>query len=257
MSLPLTSARAEQAAHNNARWCDTICRTHGSPGEFLDDLWLCRRATPRFYPNVVTLSRTRGSAAQLAHIQELMAAEIASGWAVKDSFCSLDLAPLAFQLLFEAAWIWRSPALPAPDDALAGIRWASVRHPLELAAWETAWSGPPADDRSSGLPRIFLPALLADDTIAFTAAYQGQQIIAGAIVNRTESVVGLSNVFGPADNAAQIWAGCVAAAIDAFPGLPLVGYEGGRDLAVAQALGFEVLEPLRVWSARARPPVRQ
>jgi hypothetical protein len=247
MLSPTASARAEQAARNNARWCDTICRAHSRLGEFLDDLWLCRQETPRFYPNVVTLSRARGSAAQLAYIQELMALEIASDWAVKDSFCSLDLAPLAFRLLFEAAWIWRSPALPAPDDSISGVRWASVCDPLDLAAWETAWSGPPADDQSTALPRIFLPALLADDTIAVIAAYQGQRIIAGAIVNHTENVVGLSNVFGPADTTAQVWAGCVAAAIAAFPGLPLVGYEGGRDLAVAQVLGFEVLEPLRVW----------
>jgi hypothetical protein len=59
--------------------------------------------------------------------------------------------------------------------------------------------------------------------------------------------VGLSNIFGPAEGAAQVWAGCVAAASDAFPGLPLVGYEHGRELAVAQALGFEILGPLRIW----------
>jgi len=246
MLSPPVFARTEQAAHNNARWCDTICRAHGRPGEFFDGLWLCGHETPRFYPNAVTFAQTQG-VAQLAHIEELLTTGSASGWAVKDSFCTLDLAPLAFEILFEAAWIWRSPALPRPDAALAGVRWASVREPPELAAWEAAWSGPPAGGRPDPLPRVFLPALLADDTIAFIAAYQGQQIVAGAIANRTENVVGLSNVFGPAEGIAQVWAGCVAAAADAFPGLPLVGYERGGDLVVAQGLGFEVLEPLRVW----------
>ena len=44
-------------------------------------------------------------------------------------------------------------------------------------------------------------------------------------------------------------AGAVAAALDAFPGLPLVGYESGEDLAEMKRLGFAVLGRLRVWVA--------
>jgi hypothetical protein len=33
----------------------------------------------------------------------------------------------------------------------------------------------------------------------------------------------------------------------AFPGLPIVGYEHGDELAAWCALGFEPLGPLRVW----------
>jgi hypothetical protein len=54
-------------------------------------------------------------------------------------------------------------------------------------------------------------------------------------------------VFGKEADAARCWAGCLATIIDIFPGLPLVGYERGNDLIIAQALGFEVVGSLRVW----------
>ena len=56
----MTYARVEQAARNNAVWCETVCRVHGTPGEFYNVLWLNRHPVPRFYPNVVTLSTQGG-----------------------------------------------------------------------------------------------------------------------------------------------------------------------------------------------------
>lgn len=82
-------SRAEQAARNNAIWCDTICRAHGFPGEFHDSLWLNRHPVPRFYPNVVTLADEHRSAEQLTHIRDLIAADLPGSWAVKDSFSTL------------------------------------------------------------------------------------------------------------------------------------------------------------------------
>jgi hypothetical protein len=79
----MTYSRVEQAARNNAVWCETICRVHGTPGEFHDTLWLNRHPVPRFYPNVVTLAPQAGTATQLAHIH------------------ALDLAVLGFQPLFD------------------------------------------------------------------------------------------------------------------------------------------------------------
>ncbi|MGW3950176.1 hypothetical protein ACWEKM_04205 [Streptomyces sp. NPDC004752] len=32
-----------------------------------------------------------------------------------------------------------------------------------------------------------------------------------------------------------------------FPGLPVVGYEHGQDLAVAVRHGFQPVAPLRIW----------
>src|SRR5206468_3475498 len=106
--------------------------------------------------------------------------------------------------------------------------------------------------------RIFLPALLADADVVIIAAYRDQRMVAGVIANRTGDLVGVSNLFVPPEEGEPFRAGCVARVRDAFPGLPLVGYEAGRDLAALRALGFDVLGPLRVWArsgdASAPPP---
>ena len=243
----MTLSRVEQAARNNAIWCDTICRAHDATGEFHADLWFNRNPVPRFYPNVVTLSNQRPAAAQLAHVQELVAAILPDHWAIKDSFGTLDLNTLAFQLYFEANWIWRAPSIPLPKVHDDGIQWVRLQDEAQLTQWESAWSGNPIGHSSTPQARLFLPALLADPDIAFIAAYQGREMIAGAIANRTDTVVGLSNLFAPAADSVAFWAGCVATAHATFPGLPLVGYESGADLARAEAVGFEKLQSLRVW----------
>jgi hypothetical protein len=38
--------RVELAARNNAVWCDTVCRAHGVPGEFLNGIWVNRKLGP-------------------------------------------------------------------------------------------------------------------------------------------------------------------------------------------------------------------
>jgi hypothetical protein len=245
------SPQVVQAAHNNTHWCDTVCRAHGTPGEFHDYLWLNRHPVPRFYPNAVTLSANSGVADQLAAIRDLVATAPLVSFGVKDSFTTLDLAPLAFHVLFEAQWLWRAGSRPPPARLDTGLSCTTIQKPADLIRWEAAWNGLPAADPSTLPPRIFLPALLSDPDIRFIAAYGDRQIVAGAIANRTGDVVGISNVFVPEANAARCWAGCLATIIDAFPRLPLVSYERGNDLIIAQALGFEVVGSLPVWGHSA------
>lgn len=243
----MTPSRAQRAARNNAVWCDTICRAHGIPGEFHAALWLNRNAVPRFYSNAVMLSDGRAAAEQVARIRELIAAQRARPCSVKDSFCALDLSALDFQVLFEATWLWRAPGdTPAIEPAF-GIRWTEIHNAAELTRWEGAWSRDAANHFPDPGPHLFLPALLDDRDVAFVAAYAGREIVAGAIANRSDGVVGLSNVFAPPDGLLACWTGCVAAVQARFPGLPVVGYERGPELAVAQAVGFEALQQLRVW----------
>lgn len=236
--------RIGQAVHNNAVWCDTICRAHGHAGEFLDGIWINRHVAPPLYPNAVTLAADR-AAAQLAEIQALRAADIPGAWAVKDSFAVLDLASLGFRCLFEAAWLWRSSDPVRHDGKSAHLRWSQIDSAAELTAWETAWRGEPGDDPYA---RMFLPALLEDESIAILSAHQDEQIVAGAIANRTGDVVGLSNVFVSGQDDQGLRAGCVSAVQERFPGLPIVGYESGADLAAFLALGFEELGLLRIWA---------
>lgn len=133
----MTLSRVEQAARNNAIWCDTLCRAHGAAGEFHEALWLNRNPVSRFYPNVVTLVEQRHVADQLTQIQAL-AATFPGHWAVKDSFAELDLAALAFQLFFEATWIWRAPSVPLSQADDPGIQWVCLQNTAQLTQWETA-----------------------------------------------------------------------------------------------------------------------
>jgi len=239
--------RTARAARNNAAWCDTVCRAHGRPGEFLGTLWINRHAVPRFYPNAVTLVGATAAPAQLEDLRALVDVGLAGGWGVKDSFCALDLGPLGFGIRFDAEWIWRSPALPPPRPARTAIRWARVRSASALAAWEVAWHAATGDGTRAADDTIFRPALLADPDVAVFAGYAGSRVVAGAIANCAADVVGLSNRFALPADTADAAAGCVAAAVDTFPGMPIVGYERGRDLATARALRFETLGRLRVW----------
>lgn len=226
-------------ARNNAAWCDAVCRAHGSAGELSDSRWLSRAPMPPYYPNLVTLAPPPEPA--LAAVQELERALPSAAWAVKDSFAVLPLEQAGFRLLFGAEWILR-PARPDPPRRSSDLRWLRVESDAQLADWEKAWG------ESAGQARIFLPALLRRSEIAFLAAVGPDgAIAAGVIANRAENVVGVSNFFARGDEGALLRGECIEAASDAFPGLPLVGYETGDALAESKALGFVSLGSLRVW----------
>jgi hypothetical protein len=196
---------------------------------------------PRFYPNAGTLAEPHQQQFEL--IDELLAARLPSGWAVKDSFCTLDLASRGFRVLFGAEWIYLPVSRMKVIDSSA--RWEIARDDLAQAEWESAW-GRSAGDASED--RIFLPSLLDDKEIAMVACYRDGHIVAGAVANRSDSVVGWSNFFAPAAEILDRARESLATIAEVFPGSPIVGYEHGAELRNAHALGFESLGPLRVWT---------
>jgi hypothetical protein len=219
---------------NNARWCDAVCRSHGHPGAFTVGLWISARHTLPFYPNAITLS------------PDVTASETGAGqrrpYAVKDSFARLDLAPEGMQPLFDADWIaWLPAPAGLPEDDLC---WETVTRPGELAQWETAWAG---GDNPTPAP-LFRPELLADPRCTVLACRREGALVAGAIAYVTGRVTGISNVFSTALPAGQLWASAIPAVAALRPGLPVVGYERGADLAAARQAGCLVLGPLRVWA---------
>jgi hypothetical protein len=233
-----------RAAHNNAEWCDAICTAHGNPGEFHEGLWLTRRPAPRFYPNAGTLAEP--SQRQLDLIDELVASHLPHGWAVKDSFSMLDLESRGFRVLFAAEWIYMPVSRlrdVAPVEEVE--RWDVVRSDHALAEWESAWSRTGGDESEV---RIFVPSILERKDIAVIAGYRDGRIIAGAIANRSDDVVGWSNFFAPKTEMLDCAAASLAIIGSVFPGSPIVGYEHGDELRDAHALGFESLGPLRVWT---------
>jgi hypothetical protein len=166
---------------------------------------------------------------------------------VEDSFCALALGSHGFRILFAAEWICRAASRPPADGGVSGVRWVELRTASDLAAWESAWSGQALADSHADSARMFPPSWLADRDVAVIAACRAEQIVAGTIANRTGDVVGMSNVFLPPSEGERLLAGCVGAVMNAFPGLPIVGYEGGRRLGAMRDVGFDALGPLRIW----------
>lgn len=241
----MNDTRTALAARNNADWCDAVCRAHGRPGRFLEDIWVNQSDVPRFYPNASTLTGESGAGKQTESIRELAEARPLSSCGVKDSYCTLDLSSMGFDVLFEARWIYAAPTSVKLNVADKEIKWRRIRTGEELAGWARAWNGEAGDWKEE--ERIFLPALLEDETIAFVAGYMGPQIVAGAIGNRTGEAAGISNLFVPSGDDGALRAGCLAAVMELFPGLALVGYKQGEELAAMKLLGFEEIGPLRVW----------
>ncbi len=89
---------------------------------------------------------------------------------------------------------------------------------------------------------------LGDPSVAFLGRLNRTEYLAGAVANRSEGAVGISNVFGPDGSAGETWAAAVAMMARTWPNLPIVGYEHADDaLAAAVNCGFDLCGPLRIW----------
>jgi hypothetical protein len=78
---------------------------------------------------------------------------------------------------------------------------------------------------------------------------RGGAIVAGCIASRSERVLGISNLFVPADDDGGARAACLIGAMEFAPALPLAAYESGAELARSKILGFAEIGPLRIWQA--------
>jgi hypothetical protein len=207
------------AAHNNARWCDAVCRAHGHAGRFLPHMWVNADVVPRFYPNAVTLAV--GDTAleeQRTTVEILQKSNLPGRWSVKDSFNTLDLSRRGFDLLFDATWI------------------RSVM-PAEGPSGDIVWT---REEKGEGLP-------VDDQDFAMFKGRRGFKVVAGFMLYRAEEVVGVSNVVAEAADAPAVWRSLTLLAAQTFPRLPLVGYESGEELRAAVIAGFEAGDTLRVW----------
>jgi hypothetical protein len=220
----------DAAVHNNAGWCHAMCLAHGLRSELGTAVWSCATRTPPFYPDAITLRP--GATAE----QVLDRIDTGPGCSVKDSYADLDLTAAGFRILFDAQWIVHSVAAADLEE-----RWEVVRDSRALAEWERAWGD---GEEPAGM---FRSALLARADVEFLATRRDGRIVAGAHLFRGPTVVGLWNLFWTGDDADGAWAGAIATAADRHPGLPIIGYERGEDLAVALRHGFQTTGPLRVW----------
>jgi hypothetical protein len=220
------------AAKNNADWCDAFCRTHSVAGRFRADCWFSPVRTPPGYPDAVTLLP------EISIEQVLSGIDTTEGCSVKDSFTDLDLAAAGFEPLFRAEWLVREPAR---TRAAAGRRWSALTTEEQLREWEAAWA---ESAEGSG---FFRRALLEDERIGVLAGHDGDRIVAGAIANRSTTVIGLSNLFDTANDLESAWVAAHAAATALWRDMPTVSYDSGVSLDAAHRAGFESIGELLVW----------
>ena len=230
-------------ASNNVDWYEAIFRSHGLTWTITDGTWISLDSAPPYYSNAVTLTPS-GQAGQVARLRDLEGA-LRGRWSVKDSFAALDLAPLDFEPLFDANWIWCDPSdAPAPDPG--GIAWRPVTTTDQLERWEAAW-------RKNGSPTqtpVFVPNLLADPTITLFGGYRDDIVVAGCAGNRSAEAVGFSNFFVGESEEPLVVAEAIAEVARFGAGLPIVGYLAGEALAQVTGLGFRAVGPLRIWVTR-------
>jgi hypothetical protein len=217
----------EHAARNNAEWCDAVCATHGITGTFHERVWACASRTPALYPDAVALDRFATAADVLDHVDTST-----PGCSVKDSFSELDLRRAGFRVLFDATWI--ACTTTGTGDSLPD-EWSRVTDADVLDRWR----------RASG--RELGDALLDNDDIVILSERASDEIVRGAVLNRSDEVVGISNVFALDQDLDRVWPSCLAFAGVSFPDVPVVGYEAGAPLASACRHGFEAVGQLRVW----------
>jgi hypothetical protein len=201
-----------------------VCFAHGTVGRFLVHTWVNAEPVPRFYPNIVTL--TTGEAdivEQRQAVRILQKSNLPGRWAVKDSFKTLDIARLGFEVLLEANWIRK--AQPKAGTMVSGLSWERIK----------SGSGD------------FPAALFSDDNFAMFSAKRNGTVVAGGTFYRADGVVGLTNVVAEADDEPAVWRDLASLAATTFPGFAVVGYESGDELKAAKKAGFEVGDPLRVW----------
>jgi hypothetical protein len=206
----------------------------------------------RHAPDAVTVAGVEAAPAQMEAIAALVGSTRQREWVVKDSFQSLDLNLLGFEPLFDAEWVALSGPPPDVKHDPSEYRSTTVTSKAGLIAWEQSWAGEKVDADAISEPRVFTPRLLADTNVVFVSIQGDGGIVGGGILNRGAEVVGLSNLFGSTINV--VWQSLAAMAREIFPGLPLVGYERGYELAAAHQAGFETVGPLKVWRLRAGAP---
>jgi len=227
--------RLREAALNNAEWCHLFCRSHGIVGCFDDVAWSSAARTPTFYPDAVTL--VPGCSAQTL----ISRVDATAGCSIKDSFADLDLSAYGFEVLFTAEWLWQKHV----RGLALSKAWSTVVAADELERWEAVWGEPPA-------PRPFFRGeLLADKRIKIFARSDKGRFRAGAVANRSQGVIGLTNVFDVDGDLESAWSDSASAARAVWgPMMPVVGYDTGESLDAAHRAKFEPIGSLVVWVNR-------
>ncbi len=204
---------------------------HGLVATFGAGMWTCLVRTPTFYPDAVTLDPEAPADTVLARIDN------STGASIKDSFATLDFAPHGYDVLFEATWYEGV----AGANARNADGWSVVEAADLFADWVAGWRGVDGPDD------VWNPGVLGEPSLVFATYQPHGDVLAGALFNRGDDAIGISNVFTSGCSKEDAWSGAVGFAGVLFGDARIVGYGDDEELALATANGFADIGPLRVW----------
>ena len=206
---------------------------HGLVGERRKNAWLCRNRVPPFYSNLIALDADLGDDASL--VAEVDSA-VARPWSIKDSYRTLALRDVGFDVLFDAEWFMRPSVWNSASRADRDRPVRTVGSQAELSRWIDAWGETPAGRD------VFRPEILDNRDVEFLYVEDDRHILAGLVANRSDDVVGITNAFGDPRGILS----CIDG-VSSRHGLTIVGYGQRRQLEFLSRFGFQAIGELRIW----------
>jgi hypothetical protein len=226
---PGVDPRLRRAVDANVGWYEDLCALHAVPTTLDRGVWRSLGRPPPLHSDIVVVEPEVSS----EQVTELVGDRVPYG--CKDSFASVDLSAVGFEILFSASWI-HLEAGAAPESATS-TGWITIGDARELSAWNSLHE----------TTEVLLPALLRHGHFRVLAQYADQRIVAGAVARLASGAVDVSNVFAVPGHHLD-WSSLTTAIQAIFPRRPIVGYEGGPALDAAGEAGFVGVGELRVWA---------
>ncbi|HEV2708132.1 MAG TPA: hypothetical protein VGV59_19605 [Pyrinomonadaceae bacterium] len=233
--------RLQKAIRNNNGLYEALFNSRQIKFSRTDSIWYSTEQTPPLYSNLVTLSSEWKPDAVFRAIDLHYEKEKWDEWSLKDSFGVLDLRAEGFAKLFDAQWVYLDAASFIPGSAEHDLSFAILTREDALAAWSRAWD----DDERLG-EELFDAKLLNNQKVHFVAGYSKAELVCGCLVNQTDDVLGISNLFAPGADVGY-WSGLIDFIRGAIARLDIVGYERHETAERLRRLGFEPIGKLTVW----------
>jgi hypothetical protein len=232
--------KLEKAINNNHSLYQAIFSHYHIELRIKDNVAYTENQVPPLYSNIVTRSEEWRPDDHFRKIERNYEDEKWSEWSIKDSFRVLDLSKDGFGKLFDAQWIYleRNNFNPIKPNH---FQYQTIQSEEGLLSWRLAWNR----DAALG-QKIFNAKLLNDSNIYFLAGYDRGKLVSGCLVNETDDVLGISNVFAP-DRGIVHWSGIVSFLLTLFTDKDIVGYELEKLVAELAPLGIEAIGNLSIW----------
>lgn len=235
------NTKLKLAIQNNNDLYKAVFDAQHIPSSIDEDKWYCVQKVPPYYSNIVTRSENWKPDSIFEQIDSASLSENWDSWSIKDSFQTLDLSSHGFNKLFDAEWMYLTAANFMALESEPKVIYKILENIEELSEWRLAW-----DSNKEIGEQIFYEEMLGNSNVKFLAGYKDNQLITGCLINKTESIYGISNFFAP-DESVEWWSMIVSYLYTSLGKIDLVGYERSALLKQLANLGFENIGNLTVW----------